>query len=211
MKILAHRGYWKKRDEKNSVKSLREALSNGFGFESDVRDFCGKLVISHNPADSGCCELEFIMEELEKYNNDYCFAINIKSDGLKDLLITQLQMHKISNYFTFDMSVPQMIEYIQRGITVFTRQSEYERIPVFYEESAGVWVDSFNEFDWMTESLIDEHIQNGKTVCIVSPELHQKPYMRLWEALANMKINFDKLYLCTDMPDNAKKFFKDII
>lgn len=43
MKIIAHRGYWIDSSEKNSSNALRKALEQGYGFESDLRDYCGDL------------------------------------------------------------------------------------------------------------------------------------------------------------------------
>ena len=52
MRILSHRGYWNDKIEKNSLLALKTALEKGYGFESDVRDYMGNLVISHNIADN---------------------------------------------------------------------------------------------------------------------------------------------------------------
>lgn len=207
MEILSHRGYWKNEDEKNTLESLKKSLAEGFGFESDVRDYKGKMVISHNPAGEFSPDVEQVFKELQSYQDKYCFAINIKADGLKDMLLEQLQEHGIENYFTFDMSVPQMVEYIGKGIRVFTRQSEYETVPVFYKESAGIWIDGFENLDWITEELLLNHIQNGKYVCIVSPELHQREYREFWKKLKSMKLNFKYVMLCTDKPWEAEEYF----
>ena len=51
IKIIAHRGFWKIESEKNTMLALERAIENGFGFETDLRDYAGKLVISHNPPD----------------------------------------------------------------------------------------------------------------------------------------------------------------
>ena len=50
MKILAHRGAWNTSDEKNTVLAIKRAFCHGWGIETDVRDYCGKLVISHDIA-----------------------------------------------------------------------------------------------------------------------------------------------------------------
>lgn len=207
MKILSHRGYWKTENEKNTFESIKKSMEKGFGFESDVRDYMGKMVISHNPAEEDSPDAEQIFKELHNYQDKYCFAINIKADGLKDMLLEQFNKYEIRNYFTFDMSVPQMVEYIEKGIRVFTRQSEYEREPVFYNESAGVWIDGFENLDWITEELLAKHIQNGKYVCIVSPELHQRGYLEFWNKLRSMKLNFEYVMLCTDRPWEAEEYF----
>ena len=48
MKIIAHRGFWKKPEKQNTLGAFYAAIKKGFGIETDVRDYKGKLVISHN-------------------------------------------------------------------------------------------------------------------------------------------------------------------
>ena len=162
MEILAHRGYWNSNIANNSEEALFGALKNGYGFESDIRDYMGRMVISHNIADSSSPDAESVFAELARYGDKYCFAINIKADGLKALLMELLGKYGINNYFTFDMSVPQMIEYSEMNIRFFTRQSEYEKNPVMYDQAAGVWIDAFFDDSWITEKLLQDHLTNGK-------------------------------------------------
>jgi hypothetical protein len=208
MKILAHRGYWKKVSEKNSEKSLKKALKKGYGFESDIRDYDGKIVISHDLANKKCTIAETIFKEFSKYNNELCFAVNIKSDGLVGELLKILKKNCITNYFCFDMSIPQMINYCEKGLNIFTRQSEYEIEPLcLYDKSQGVWIDAFYDDSWITEELILKHVKNGKKICLVSPELHSLPYLKFWEKLKSFKIDYSEIMLCTDLPDEANNFF----
>ena len=53
MQILAHRGFWGLQDstkqiKPNSLESFKHAFQNGFGIESDLRDFDLQLVVSHD-------------------------------------------------------------------------------------------------------------------------------------------------------------------
>lgn len=80
------------------------------------------------------------------------------------------------------MSVPDMQSYFAAGIQVFTRMSEVEREPVWLDRSSGVWLDSFYS-EWYDLSEIQKLTEIGKRVCIVSPELHQRPHKNLWEKL----------------------------
>lgn len=210
MEILAHRGYWNKEIKSNSYEALTEALKNGFGFESDIRDYCEGLVVSHNVANSESFSINEVLEELARYDDRFCFAINIKADGLKDLLYYTLNKYKIDNYFTFDMSVPQMIEYREKGLKYFTRQSEYEKECVLYDDASGVWIDAFIEESWITEELLNEHLSKGKKVCLVSPDLHKRQYLSFWNKLRDSKVNFDNVILCTDFPSEAREFFANI-
>ena len=210
MKILAHRGYWNDKIECNSPLALKIALEKGYGFESDVRDYLGRMVISHNIADEFSQNVEEVFQWLSAYGDKYCFAINIKADGLKNILKKYFEKYHIKNYFLFDMSVPQMIEFEEMGFRFFTRQSEYEICPVMYDQAAGVWMDGFNSIDWITEELLDKHIKSEKEVCLVSPDLHGKTdYMQFWDRLRSWHIDFSKVMLCTDYPDKARKIFKD--
>ena len=210
MKILAHRGYWNDKIKKNSPLAIKTALEHDYGFESDVRDYMGDMVISHNIADAACQKAEEVFKWLSEYEDRYCFAINIKADGLKDILREYFERYKIKNYFLFDMSVPQMVEFEEMGLRFFTRQSEYEVCPVMYDQAAGVWIDGFNSIDWITEELLDRHIKSGKEICLVSPDLHGKTdYMQFWDRLRSWHIDFSRIMLCTDYPDEARKIFKD--
>lgn len=208
MKIIAHRGYWNDQIERNSPQALHAALAHGYGFESDLRDYQGRLVISHNIAEETSQNAEEVFRWLEENQDRFCFAINIKADGLKELLQNQLAEKHIKNYFLFDMSVPQMVEFQQMGLTYFTRQSEVEPDPVMYETAAGVWIDGFWGTDWISEGLLQGHISKGKSVCLVSPELHGEEPMPFWNRLRTFEIPWNRVFLCTDIPDAATEFFE---
>lgn len=207
LKILAHRGCWNDEIKDNSPEALRSALKLGFGFESDLRDFGGELVVSHNIADASAQKAEEVFRSLAEFGDKYCFAINIKADGLKNLLADALTRHKIKNYFTFDMSIPQTIEFREKGLVYFTRQSEAEPSPVLYDDAAGVWLDGFWRDEWITEELIGGHLKKGKAVAIVSPELHARPHLAFWQRLGSFELDFGQIYLCTNYPQQAKEFF----
>lgn len=210
MTILAHRGYWNNQIEQNSLKALKTALEKGYGFESDIRDHMERLVISHNIATSVSQDAEEVFSLLNEFNDMYCFAVNIKADGLKELLKSLFYKYSINNYFLFDMSVPQMVEFREMGLRYFTRQSEVEPEPYMYDDAAGVWVDGFGSVEWITRELLAGHMDNGKEICLVSPELHNKiDYRRFWKTIKEYNLNTEKLMLCTDYPDEAKEFFDE--
>ena len=207
MKILAHRGCWNETVTNNSPQALRDALEAGFGFESDLRDYMGELVISHNIADSASQKADEVFRWLRAFGDKYCFAVNIKADGLNEQLALFLKKYHLQNYFTFDMSVPQMVEYQEMGLTYFTRQSEVEPTPIMYKDAAGVWIDGFWDNEWITEDLLNAHIKNGKAVCLVSPELHQREHLGFWARISQFNLDFSRVILCTDYPQQAKEFF----
>lgn len=207
MVILSHRGYWKSVQEKNTPIAFNRSFSLAFGTETDLRDKNGELVISHDPARQDALSAKAFFSEYRRHAQDLSLALNIKSDGLQKLLAEALQENQIQNYFVFDMSVPDMIAYIKAGLRVFTRQSEYEPNPVLYEQCQGVWADCFKT-EWIDETTIDKHLKQGKQVCLVSPDLHGRPFEAFWEKLARMPVaTSTDLMICTDHPEQARKIF----
>jgi glycerophosphoryl diester phosphodiesterase len=207
MRIISHRGYWKTPSEKNTTVAFNRSFGLNFGTETDVRDYCGKLVISHDMATADCIGLVDFLEIYKKHGCTEPLAINIKADGLQKELKRILVEHAIVNYFVFDMSVPDTIGYLKNDIPFYSRQSEYEPAPAFYDICAGVWLDSFNDI-WYTPGLIEQHVQKGKKVAIVSPELHGRDTGKLWGMLKNSDIHkIEDVILCTDIPEDAKEYF----
>jgi hypothetical protein len=210
MKIIAHRGLWSSKDEQNTIESFKKCVEFGFGIETDVRDQVSRLVVSHDPPNGDALPLEALFEVWCNSEPSSRLAINIKSDGLQSAIKSLLAEYGIENYFVFDMSVPDSLAYCKKGLNVFTRQSEYEREPPFLEMASGVWIDEF-ESHWITCDVIQSHLRKDKDVCIVSPELHGRTYMREWEHYRSIsKYGFDSsIMLCTDHPVFAKEFFSD--
>jgi len=207
MKIISHRGLWKKRSEKNTEESFNLSFQQGFGTETDIRDLKGKLVISHDTPIGNEMEFSNFLSLISKHTfpEPPILALNIKSDGLAHLLSEQLSGFTELDAFVFDMSIPDMQSYFQEGFQVFTRMSEVEIEAAWLEKSSGVWLDSFDN-DWFTQDVVSQLLKQGKRVCIVSPELHGRDHKNLWEEIAVLK-DQDDLILCTDHPIEAKKFF----
>tara|TARA_B110000503_G_C7100311_1_gene393497 strand:+ start:249 stop:881 length:633 start_codon:yes stop_codon:yes gene_type:complete len=209
MIILSHRGFWQQESEKNTDKAFKNSFSNEFGTETDLRDQNGELLISHDPPIKSVNNIKNFIKIFNEYNPDLTLALNIKSDGLQDLVLKFLKQGNIKNYFVFDMSVPDTLRYFEKGIKVFVRQSEYEKTPSFYERCEGIWLDCFENV-WYDEELILNHLKNEKKVAIVSSDLHKRDKSKHWEMLKNWKcINNNNLMLCTDFPVQARKYFKN--
>jgi glycerophosphoryl diester phosphodiesterase len=208
MVVISHRGYWLSENQKNTLVAFERSFLLGFGVETDVRDFDGQLVISHDPAKQDCITFDAFLQLYLRYPSQPTLALNIKSDGLQSALQQQLKTHGIKNYFVFDMAVPDGLLYLKLGINVYTRQSEYESTPSFYEKAEGVWLDEFDGH-WISDEVIERHLFAGKAVCIVSPELHKRAYEKEWQHYRELekKIGKDKLMLCTDLPEHAREFF----
>lgn len=206
--ILSHRGYWKKESEKNKEIAFERSFTFGFGTETDIRDFNGELVISHDIASIECLSVDLFFKLYKSINDTLPLALNIKSDGLQLKLLDLLEKYSIENYFVFDMSIPDGLNYLKKDFNVFTRQSEYELQPSFYDKAAGVWLDEFNDH-WISKAIIKKHLDNNKSVCIVSPDLHKRNYLNEWKNYKeyDREMNFNNLIICTDFPEEAKTFF----
>ena len=208
MRILSHRGYWNGSIPCNSTEAFEHSFSKGFGTETDFRDSRGTLVISHDPPTSDALSADDFFSCFGKWNHDLPLAINIKADGLQYMLKEALGRHGIRNYFLFDMSIPDAMASIRQGLRIFTRQSDVEPVPVLYSEAAGVWMDAFTDERWLTPDAITRHLDAGKEVCLVSPELHGRPHLPLWESLRNSRIGGShSLMLCSDIPEEARTYF----
>lgn len=204
MITLSHRGFWTLPEEKNRATAFARSFESGFGTETDIRDRGGDLIISHDMPQGGELALGEVLQMME--GRDLPLAINIKADGLAKSLLEIMRAAGHTNWFTFDMAVPDMIAQLRLGIPVFTRCSEYEPAPVCLDCSAGVWLDGF-ESEWYSMNDIAEFLRLGKKVCIVSPELHGRDPEALWNRLvkSGMVANSD-LMICTDRPDIAAPF-----
>jgi glycerophosphoryl diester phosphodiesterase len=208
MNILSHRGYWNMRIPKNSIQAFERSFDLGFGTETDFRDHDGKLVISHDPAIAGALSASSFFLTLASRDKALPVAINIKSDGLQQMLKDALDSHQLENYFLFDMSIPDAIISIRSGLRVFTRQSDVETVPCLYQDAAGIWMDAFFDDSWITPAVISRHLDAGKQVCLVSPELHGKPNLAFWDRIVNSGIHsHPDLMLCSDIPEEAQTYF----
>ena len=210
MIVISHRGYWKEEFEKNTVLAFERSFSKGFGTETDIRDYKGELIISHDIANGNCISAKEMFKIYNKYDSILPLALNIKADGLQVKLKELLNEYKITNYFVFDMSVPDGLQYLNYNVKVFTRESEYERIPAFYDEACGVWIDEF-QGHWITKEVIEKHMKNNKQICIVSPDLHKREYKKEWQHYKEIEkeLEINNLMICTDFPEEAKEFFNE--
>lgn len=203
IQIIAHRGFWRYEKEKNSMAALERAIEEGYGFETDFRDCRGEILVAHNPPRGDEVTAEDVFKMYSAHHCGYTLALNIKADGLQDMMKVLLGKYDIRNYFCFDMSVCDTLLYSERNLTIATRVSEYEVETPFLNASEFVWLDYFTHDP--SEEKIREYLQLGKKVCVVSPELHNLPYENTWNIVR--RISGDNMFICTDLPDKAKDYF----
>ena len=207
MTILAHRGWWKRGEERNDMTALMRAFEAGFGVETDFRDAGGNLVISHDPPMGELLAAETMLKAFAAAGRPGWLAVNIKADGLQRRVKGLMERFGVERYFVFDMSVPDMLGYLKEDMPTLTRQSEVEPTPVLLEKSTGVWLDMFKS-DWVTEPTMAGHLAAGKRVALVSPELHKRKHLDFWARLKSWPcVHSEQFCLCTDFPKIARTFF----
>lgn len=211
MEIISHRGFWKDISEKNSHIAFKRSFELNIGTETDIRDYKGKLVISHDlPNKESITFTDF----LSIYNETKCdstLALNIKSDGLQTELKKTLQTFDINNYFAFDMSIPDAIMYLKYNLNTFFRFSEYEFENPLWKMCDGIWYDSFTDMK-LDLKIINKLISTNHKICIVSSELHKRDQRDQWNTITMLDqeiFNSNNLLLCTDLPIDAMEFFYD--
>lgn len=205
MKILCHRGLWYDKSDQNSLQAFQDALNRGYGIETDIRDQNGELVVSHDIPVGGVLNAREFFSNYAQLNSRAMLALNIKSDGLQDSLEQLLIEFQIKRYFVFDMSIPDSLGYIRRSMPIASRLSEFESPGPLSNKANYVWLDAF-ESEWYADDLVEKLVEQGKSVVIVSPELHRRSHVALWERLRHLDSK-GRLYLCTDLIKEAEEVF----
>lgn len=210
IEFLAHRGLWNAKDEKNSMAALCRGLDEGFGLETDIRDFEGELVISHDMPTGSPMHLDRLLHYYRSGGYVSTIALNIKADGLQKKLRQMLEKYSVSQYFVFDMSIPDTLSYLNAGMHTFVRRSELENHPELSRRSQGIWLDELTG-PWIDARTIIEESKGADTLCIVSGELHGREYQGQWidirDAISSDCVCSNFL-LCTDFPNEARNYFK---
>ena len=205
MQIISHRGYWQNKSERNQRVAFERSFDAGYGTETDLRDICGKIVISHDMPRGGEITFENVLQIMNGRNLP--LALNIKADGLGNEIAYLLKKYGHTDYFTFDMSIPDMVRQVKDGINVYAGKSDIMPQPVLADKVNGIWLDCFYS-DWYGADVIDDLIANGKKVCIVSADLHSRDTAGQWHIVKQSRyLNDGGLMLCTDKPNEATEYF----
>ena len=215
MKIIAHRGLWKSEDKKNSLDSLVMAIKSNFGIETDLRNHNDKIYVCHDiiDVDKNITFPQLIdsIKDINNFSNNLIF-LNIKSDGIISMVVDYLRKEKIDNYVLFDMSLPELWKSRNYYDNVFAGISDIFNIDYKIKNFRGFWVDSFIDEQWITNEQIKKWLEDDYQLCIVSPELHRRDYLNFWKKIKSFDcINDKRIMICTDKPNEALEFFKEVI
>lgn len=160
MKLIAHR--------RNTLAELN-ATPVDCGVEVDVRSFGERLIIHHDPFQTG----ESFDAWIAAYRHG-TLILNVKEEGLEGRLISCMRDHGIDDFFFLDQSFPFLVKTASMGERrCATRVSEFEAVGTALALAGKVdwvWVDCFSRFpinraEWLR--LTDA----GFRLCLVSPEL----------------------------------------
>jgi hypothetical protein len=199
--IYAHRGLWKTHIKQNSSEAIREAVLSGFSVETDLRDYQGEIVLSHDPV-THHPELKLI----DLLDLGASFALNIKSDGLFSMVTEEVSfwVDQTSSFF-FDGSFPDLFRYHQASLPIAYRLSEYETIPEL-DPISMLWIDGLDSDWWIGNKSIIEENRNSKII-FVSPELHGRDPKLAWLFLREArKEGYLNVNICTDFPQTVAKW-----
>ena len=171
-------------------------VENDQGIELDLRDQGDKLILSHDPFNTG----EEFEQFLKKYTKQF-IILNIKSERIEYKILELLKKYNIQNYFFLDSSFPMIYQLNKIGEKkIAIRFSEFESIESVEKVKdlvEWVWIDCFND------SPLDKKSYNmikklGLKICLVSPELqgHDKNKIdKFKESIKNNKFKIDAI--CT--------------
>ena len=212
MKIIAHRGLWKEKSERNTLPALEAALQKGYGIETDLRAYRGKLFISHDPILDPTTVPRFEqLLELSKAYPELPFFLNIKEDGLLTIILDFVKDIGERPVVFFDMSVPELYRYSRKmeSARLCTRLSDYETHPSGVGLCDWLWVDGFERE--MREKEIKKVLEHHPLKpAFVSPELHGRDRMPFWKMLKEAGwLKDPSSFVCTDYPELFEIFCKE--
>lgn len=157
------------------VNELNETIAaNVFGtadgIEFDIRDTGGDIVVQHDPFLGG----QLFSDFLKFCPSNKFYIVNVKSEGIEQRAIADLEAHGITQFFLLDCSIPMMVKLGKMGERrLAVRFSEYESLATVEAMApfvSWVWIDVFTQLP--LTSFVETLLRNrGLKLCLVSPEL----------------------------------------
>jgi hypothetical protein len=192
MQLIAHRI--------NTAAQLRQTPKE-YGVEVDIRSHGKDLIIHHDPFETG----ELFDDWLADFDHA-TLILNVKEEGLEPRLIERMADIGCADYFFLDQSFPFLVRYAEAAAgRSAVRFSEYESLATVLGLAGKVnwvWVDCFTHLPLGAHEA-DQLKENGFKLCLVSPELQQRPaepgIAQMRALLDEQGINVDAV--CTKRPD----------
>ena len=166
------------------------------GVEIDLRSKDSRIILQHDPYKNG----EDFEKWLEVWFGQF-LILNIKEEGLEELIFKILLEREISNYFLLDQSFPFLHRTLRSGNKkVAVRVSDIESIETALSvDSEWVWVDCFNGNWEFLLDMIPKLVNAKKKICLVSPELVRENSAKELSELKNLlgSLNYKVDGICT--------------
>ena len=153
----------------NSLKKLKN-IDHNYGVEVDVRSINKKLILNHEPFQKALPLDTF----LKKFNHKF-LILNVKEEGIENLILNCVKKNRIKNYFLLDVTIPKIFQFIKnkKKNNLCLRISKFEKLNqlnFFNKKIEWIWVDTFDNKIPLNVNDLEGYSKKFK-LCLVSPEL----------------------------------------
>ena len=153
----------------NSLKKLKN-INEDFGVEIDVRSIKKKLILNHEPFQNAVLLNKF----LKKFNHKF-LILNVKEEGIENLILNFVKKNKVKNYFLLDVTIPKIFQFIKnkKKSNFCLRISKFEKLSdlnFFNKNIEWIWIDTFDSKIPLNVRDLKIYSKRFK-LCLVSPEL----------------------------------------
>lgn len=192
MKIFHHR---------INTSSQLVRIPSADGVEIDVRSRGQDIILEHDPFKKG----ELFTEWLEHWQGQ-SLILNVKEEGIEERTLEMLSTYQNLEYFFLDQSFPFLARTIKSGNTnTAARVSDLESVETaLLMNCSWVWIDCFLG-DWnFLPSVINRLQDDGKKICLVSPELVRENSLNELQVLQKI-LRDNNLFVqgvCTKLKDH---------
>ena len=157
MEIIVHRI--------NKIKDLKKVPYN-FGIEIDIRSYKSKLILNHEPYQSGDSLDSFL-----KYYKHGTLILNIKEAGIEDSVIKKVTKKKIKSFFLLDVEYPYIFQSIkkkQKNVAIrFSEKESIQNAKYMINKFKWIWIDTLTKLPLNRDNI--KILKKFKT-CLVCPE-----------------------------------------
>lgn len=195
----------------NSQAAVLEALSRGWGIETDIRRADdGRFYISHDRATPAEAAIADSYCALFRAFPAATIALNVKEVGYEEALIAYLDLQGVlRQVFLFDMELieshpgetARLLRRLHPEVRIAARVSDRgESIDraLAIEDASVVWLDEYDD-PWCTREDVERLARHGRHIYAVSPELHHVGHHAMRRRWANF-LDWGIDGICTDFP-----------
>ena len=196
--VFAHRAIFQNKE--NSVEGIENNLKLGFNVEIDVRKNDFGIYLSHDPKNEGGELFENTCKIIKNYTKK--IAIHVKEDfDIQEIIDLILKYNIEEKCFIFTTSEKEINT---QDVDVAIYQTNHN-IP---NDTKIFWCDESNG-EWYNNKLFLENKKCKKIIITMSRELLMKSNFKEikldWKRLCRLGVDG----ICTDFPNELKKFMRE--